>query len=113
MDGKVDALVERLLGEGPIGFAEVAERLGRLEGRGPVAPATIARWAARGVKVPDGRRVKLEVVRVAGRYATSWPAVVRFLAAQQPADAAPAPRSPAQQRRSSERAADELAKSGI
>jgi len=86
-------------------------RLGR-----PVSPATIWRWCHEGVKVPGGGIVKLECARLSGRWLTSIEAISRFVAAQTPhgeAEAIPAPRTPTQRQRASQRAEKELARIGI
>ena len=55
------------------------------------------------VVLPDGRTVRLEHVRIGGRLMTSRAAVLRYIAAQQPAPdptpADPPARSPAERRR--------------
>ena len=86
-------------------------RLGR-----PVHSSCVWRWMREGVRLPDGRTIRLECARVAGRWLTSEPALERFLAAQTPAtDSAPmpTPRTPTSRRRASERAAAELEQIGI
>ncbi|MFO0796375.1 MAG: DUF1580 domain-containing protein [Gemmataceae bacterium] len=90
-------LVERLLTEGPIGPAAAARLYGSYRGGRPTHPSTIVRHIQDGVRLADGTVLRLEGVRIGGRLVTSRPAIVRFIAAQQPADApAPArPRSPA------------------
>src|SRR4051812_7017727 len=52
-------LVETILAEGPIGMAAAAKLLGSLNGK-LTHPATISRWAGRGVRVADGSRCRLE-----------------------------------------------------
>jgi Protein of unknown function (DUF1580) len=79
-----------LLSETLVSFGQAAAlfppfRLGR-----PVSPSCVWRWHRHGVRLPDGRVVRLEAVRVAGRFLTTIEAVHRFIAAQQP-DAAPSP----------------------
>ena len=86
-------------------------RLGR-----PVSASTVWRWCRKGVKVPGGGTLRLECVRVSGRWLTSVEALSRFVAQQTPAmenDPPPAPRSPSRRQRASERAAAELRRQGI
>ena len=86
-------------------------RLGR-----PVNSSTVWRWARKGAKVPGVGIVRLECVRVSGRWLTSEEAISRFVAAQTPqgdSDARPVPRTPTQRQRASERAARELDRIGI
>jgi hypothetical protein len=84
----------------------------------PVNPTCIWRWARAGVRLSDGRTVRLEVSKVAGRWLTSTQAVERFIAAQQAphasdAGAPAAPRTPRARQRAAERAGAELAKVGL
>jgi len=85
-------------------------------GGGTVDPSTAFRWVTRGAKATDGTVVKLEAVRVGGRWITSRGAVARFVAALTAAAypaSTPAPKvtnSPASQR--SERAAAKLKEKG-
>jgi hypothetical protein len=110
-------LVTRLAGEGLIGMATAARRLGTFRGGKCVHPSTLTRWARHGVRTPDGRLVRLETVRLSNRLCTSWPAVLRFLAAQQPNEACVGPtvplRSPAERRRESEAADAALRAMGV
>jgi hypothetical protein len=82
-------------------------------------PATLScllRWVLDGVRTPDGRRVRLEAVRLGGRWLTSREALQRFAEAQTPAldsDIGPTYRTPAARQRASERAAAELERVGI
>jgi hypothetical protein len=78
------------LTEQTIPLAEAARRLPRLRAGRPVAPATLWRWAAHGL-----RGVRLETVRLGGTNCTSVEAFRRFFAAlggaPAPVPAAPAP----------------------
>lgn len=98
-----------------ITFGQAAEMLpGRSDRR--TSPSTIWRWAKVGCKASDGTLVKLETVRIGGRFCTSREAVLRFIAAtNDQAEASPAApiRTPAQRKRSSQRAAEKLAKARI
>lgn len=76
----------------------------------------LLRWTLHGVLSPDGSRVRLEAVRMAGRWISTPSAIGRFIQAQTPpTDPAPqpVPRSPAKRLRASERAAIELEKLGV
>ncbi len=85
-------------------------RLGR-----PVNISTIWRWCRKGVKVDGVGIVRLECVRVSGRWLTSREAISRFVARQTPAieQETARPRTPGQRQRASERAGRELDKAGI
>jgi Protein of unknown function (DUF1580) len=74
------------------------------------------RWIMRGVPGPDGVRIRLEAIRVGGKWLTSREALERFAAATTPrfnAEPAPAPRTPTARQRASERAAKRLEQIGI
>ena len=79
--------------------------------------STLLRWVLKGAKAPDGTLVKLEAVRLGGRWMTSRQALQRFAEALTPrlsdAPASPLPRGPAARRRESERAEAELQKRGV
>lgn len=76
---------------------------------GTVDPSTVFRWLTKGMRTADGLVVKLEAVRVGGRWLTSRGAVSRFVAtltaAADPTSAAttPTPRAPAARNRASEK----------
>jgi hypothetical protein len=89
-----------------------------IPGRGnrKVSPNTVWRWTRDGCRAPDGTTVKLESLRIGGRFCTSREAVARFVAATTgPVEVPPAApiRTPAQRNRGSERAARKLAAAGI
>lgn len=71
-----------LLDEECLSFGQAARRLPSL--RGAIAtgkgvhPVTLWRWAKRGLNGPDGRKVRLEIVRVGGTNCTSMEALQRF-----------------------------------
>jgi hypothetical protein len=87
-------------------------RLGR-----PVSPATIWRWCHEGVKVPDAGVVKLECIRVSGRWLTSVQAISRFVARQTPGvnnePPAETPRKPDKRQCAAEKVGEELEALGI
>jgi hypothetical protein len=84
-------------------------RLGR-----PVSPSCIWRWCREGVRVPGVGVVRLESIRIAGRWLTSQEAISRFVARQTPPSddeqVIDAPRTSSQRKKASERAARELDK---
>jgi hypothetical protein len=79
-----------------------------------VAPSTVLRWKKKGARTIDGGVVKLEAVRVGGRWLTSRGAVARFVAALTAASdpsaivKTPPRRTLTARRRESEAAAAEL-----
>lgn len=75
--------------------------------------STVYRWAVKGLPGPDGQRVRLEALRVGGRWVSSWPALQRFALAITPdLDEGPSktPRSASKRQKASERAARDLAR---
>lgn len=72
--------VEHLVTEGAIGANAAGKALGG------VWRQTVARYMLKGVKLPDGRLVKLAHFRRNGRLMTSKAACLRFLKAQQTED---------------------------
>jgi hypothetical protein len=79
-------------------------------------PATIFRWIAKGAKDPDGQLVRLDGLRVGGRWLTSKEALQRFAERLTPElDRQPAfhVRTARQRQLASERAGRELERLGI
>src|SRR5947209_5991282 len=86
-----------ILREHTLRLADVGQHLppGR-NGKRP-SLSCVLRWVLDGVRLDDGRRVRLEAVRVGGKWVTSIEALERFAAAQTPRlddTPAPAPRTP-------------------
>jgi hypothetical protein len=79
--------------------------------------STLLRWITRGAKAPSGERVRLEAVRLGGRWMTSREALQRFAERLtprlDPAAMAGTPPTNGQRRRAAERAAYELDQLGI
>jgi hypothetical protein len=80
----------------------------------PVHLSCIYRWILDGVKTPHGK-IRLEAIRLGGRWLTSVEALERFAGAQTPdlADRPQLPRTSTMRRRASERAEAQLQKLGI
>ncbi len=110
-------LVERILAEGALGFAEAARECRRVRKSSPPHPSTLTRWFKSGVRSKDGLVIRLEAIRIDGRrFATSLPAILRFLHAIQetsPAQSPPATRAPTKRQRESAAAGEELSRLGI
>jgi hypothetical protein len=116
MTESVSEHVNRILSEGAIGASEAALQMGVFRSRRGTHPSTIVRWMVDGIRLSDGRTLKLEHIRVSNRLMTSRAALIRFLAAQQepcPAPTIGPPRSPAERRRSNARAEAELERRGV
>jgi hypothetical protein len=78
--------------------------------------STVFRWVTDGAKGPDGRRVRLEAVRLGGRWLTSTEAVQRFAERLTPdldRPRPPASRSPGARERAAKRADRQLRRLGI
>lgn len=106
----------RVLGERTLSAAQLARQLPAGRGDGRASPSCVSRWITAGVRGPGGRRVRLEAIRVGGRWMTSKEAFERFTAALTPAavgDGGHAPRGPGDRMKASERAAAELERVGI
>lgn len=71
-----------MLQETLLTLAQAAKRFPSDSRTGHLDPATLWRWATRGVRLPDGRRLKLETFKLAGRFLTSEQAIERFVRAQ-------------------------------
>lgn len=105
-------IAEVLAGDG-LSLAEAARLVPAFRPGKPTHASTVWRWAAKGVRLPDGQLVKLEVVRLGGRQMTTRGALARFIGAQTPpADAdpgpVPAPPTPARRNRRAKWASEEL-----
>lgn len=103
----IEELIDRILGETPIGMRSAARMVGQHS-------ASLQRQATVGLLRPDGSRLRLEAIKHGGRLLTSKQALKRFIAAQNEATASgdATPRSPATRSRASDRAAAELEKLG-
>lgn len=103
--------VTTLMNEGPIRLNDVPKLLPPGRNGKRYHAKTIWRWAMRGVETDDGKIVKLESCRIGGgdRF-TTWPAVERFNAARNIADApTPAPATPKQRKKREDAAVAHLA----
>jgi hypothetical protein len=82
---------DRLLGESNLLVQNLAKSLPHGRGSRSIHPGTLRRWIHKGV-----RGVRLEAVRLGGRWMTSYEAVERFMAALTNTVESPAPvgRSP-------------------
>src|SRR5262245_33811722 len=90
-----------------MGLPQAARSIPSGRGNRPVNPRTLFRWISTGVKLPSGQVLRLEAVRLGGRWLTSAEALQRFADAQTPdlgQPALPLPRTPTARRRDSERA---------
>ncbi|OAI41453.1 hypothetical protein AYO40_03080 [Planctomycetaceae bacterium SCGC AG-212-D15] len=81
----------------------------------PVSTSCLFRWIADGVKTPGGEVVRLEAIRMGGRWLTSKQALQRFAERQTPEREGQQtiPRSPTSRQRAVERANRQLESLGI
>lgn len=105
-----------LLDESVVRLEETARFVGPGRGGRPTHPSTIWRWVFKGCRAPDGRRVRLEAVRVGAHWVTSREAIRRFSDALTPRlddEPVPSPRTSTTRQRASQRAAARLERAGI
>jgi hypothetical protein len=90
-------------------------RIGELEPIADAGFASIWRWITKGLPAPDGQRVRLEAIRVGGKWVTSREAFERFCEALTPrfADSRPPPPTPSERSHASDRAEKKLEAFGI
>jgi hypothetical protein len=79
----------------------------------PVSFQCLLRWVLDGARGPDGQLVKLEGLRLGGRWLTSSQAIQRFAEALTPHADNPSSRTPRQRQCAAERAEKELQSMGI
>lgn len=104
-----------LTNETPLSLNQAARLLPPGRGDRPVTLSCLLRWILRGARAPSGEFVRLEGVRVGGRWITSREALQRFAEALTPrlGHTPPSPRTPTARQRASQRAAAELERLGI
>lgn len=94
-------------GEKPIALEHVGDLV-----EPPLDRSSIWRYVLKGVKV-DGSAVKLDSVKIGGKRYTSLEAWQRFIAAQNPDQAKPAPATNRQRQRQQSDASKRLAAAGL
>src|SRR5215468_8961652 len=95
----------RLLTEKLIPLLQVARNLPPSRSGRPVSFSCVFGWVRAGIPGPDGRRVRLEAVRVGGRWLTTEEALARWAGRLTPlldSEPAPAPRTPTQRKRAAQ-----------
>jgi len=109
-----EVIAEIAAGDG-ISCAQAAKRIPSYRAGRPCNPSTIFRWAACGIKLPDGRKIHLEAARLNGRWITTQAAIERFLSAQAPTarTASATPCKPARRGKQQAGIAAELDRIGI
>ncbi len=102
--------------ETPIPLAEAAHLIPPARRGKKTHLSTLLRWILHGARGPAGAIVRLEGIRIGGRWMTTREALQRFAEALTPRlDAPPplTPRTPTARQRAGERAARELDRIGI
>jgi hypothetical protein len=102
--------------ESTISLVQAARLLPPGRGERPVTLSCLLRWVLQGARGPDSSRIRLEALRLGGRWVTSREALQRFAERLTPAGdtpTSPPPRTARQRQRASERAAQNLDKIGI
>lgn len=105
-----------LAAESPLSLADAAKLIPPARNGKRCHLSTPLRWVLKGAKALDGTVVKLEAIRLGGRWITSREALQRFAERLTPSldpRPAPAPRTDARRRRAAERAAAELERRGL
>ena len=105
-----------ILLENVISFHDVTQILPRNREGNCINFSTIWRWAMKGIRGPDGRRVKLECVRVGRRWVTSREALDRLATALTPVTdetTSTPPRTPIARQTAARNAAKKLKELGI
>jgi hypothetical protein len=103
--------------ESPLSLNQAARLLPAGRRNRPVSLGCVLRWVLHGAKAPSGALVRLEALRLGGRWITSREALQRFAEALTPLNRGEPP-SPARtlgqrRRRAVERAEQELGRLGI
>jgi hypothetical protein len=110
------AIASHLLTENLISLIEAARRLPPGRGGRPVSFGCVLRWITQGIVGPDGRRIRLEGIRLGARWLTSTEALARWAEQLTPRlDPEPglAPRTPAKRRKAAERVDQVLKRLGM
>jgi hypothetical protein len=104
-----------ILTETTLSLAQAARRLPPGRNGAPCSLQCVLRWVLNGSRALDGKLVRLEAVRLGGRWITSAEAIARFAAALTPptSENVLSSRTPRQRRRAAEQAERELEKLGI
>jgi hypothetical protein len=101
--------------EDPISLTQAARLLPPGRGGRPVTLSCLLRWLLRGARGPDGKLVRLEALRIGGRWVTSRAALQRFAERLTPRleDDQASPRTATAGRRASLKAGKQLEAMGI
>jgi hypothetical protein len=101
--------------ETSLSLSQAARLLPPGRGGRPVTLSCLLRWVLTGVRSPSGGLVRLDAIRLGGRWVTSREAIQRFAEALTPRldDAPPGQRTPTARQRASNLAEKELTRLGV
>jgi hypothetical protein len=102
--------------ESPLSLSQAARLLPPGRRNQPVSLGCVLRWVLHGAKAPSGETVRLEALRLGGRWITSREALQRFAEALTPqtrGEPSSPIRTPKQRRRAAKRAGQEVEEMGI
>jgi hypothetical protein len=102
--------------ESPLSLNQAARLLPAGRRNRPVSLGCVLRWVLHGAKAPSGELVRLDALRLGGRWITSRQALQRFAEALTPqiqGESSSPTRSPGRRRRAVEKAEQELGRLGI
>jgi hypothetical protein len=105
-----------LANETTVSLAQVAREQPPGRGNAPCSLGCVLRWVLKGVRSPSGELVRLEAIRLGGRWVTSREALQRWAERLTPRldeEPAPAPRTAAARGRAAEKAGKELEAMGV
>ncbi len=110
--------VYSLTKEQPVPLSKVPQLFPALGRKGNLSFSTVYRWVTKGLKVPSGKRVRLEASRLGGGWVTTMEAIDRFVdrltSAHETSDQGVCPPELISRReRRAERAGEQLTAKGI
>lgn len=68
----------QLMSEKLIGLSDVADKFPSARSGKPVSFSCVLRWITSGIKGPAGNRIRLEAIRLGGRWLTTEEALARW-----------------------------------
>lgn len=109
-----DQIMQEIDAADGLTLAQLARRCPRTRQNRPVSLGCVLRWVISGVRGPNGETIRLEAVRLAGRWISTPGALRRFILAQTPTgEPPPSPRTASRRQRAADRAGAELDAAGV
>ena len=68
-----------LMSEPLVNLHAICRRVPEFRPGHPTSYSTVLRWVVRGVRGPNGDTIRLEAIKLSGRWVTSLPAFQRFM----------------------------------